>query len=162
MFDKWLHVTKQLVASLFERGTPVETWVFTIVFAVVVILVFKMVSQVFTGNKGRLLFVLVPGFLLPVAAFAAVQVFWRDDSRLILWGAVALCYLLLVIPLTKTFQDTSYLSAFLVWIVTLFAAAAVFYSEGIITGSFEQGAGRGKSMEIHKKQIEDIRKQTGI
>jgi len=160
MLDKWVDAAKQIAAILFERGSFAETWVLSVVFFVLVMLVFKLVAHPLTGSAGRAIFVLVPGFVLMIAGAGAVRAFLSDSLLYELLGA-AIVLFVVVLPLTQAVQDTSYISSFLLWVVVLLAVAAIFQAELAVGRAIHEGAGTGSSMKRHNTEMNEFLKKTG-
>jgi hypothetical protein len=159
MMDKWVAALKQIAAILFDRGSSAETLILSVVLLASVILIFKFTAPVLTGSIGQVLFVLVPGLLLMIAAAVAVRAFYREGPVYELCGA-ALVLLVLIVPLTRTMQGSAYLGAFLLWFVVLLTVAAVFYVESTISRAVDDGIGMGSSMKRQNNRMDDFLKKS--
>lgn len=143
--------------SLFERGSPLETWGLVAVFFMVTIAVYKLVAKAF-GLPSRAILVLVPGFFILLLSMAAVQVFWTADLRFQL-AVAGVVFFVVVIPLSNVLQGSSWFSSLILWGVTLSAAAAIFYAESAISGAVRQGAGSGSRYKQRHEQVNEFMDQ---
>ena len=139
MFSELRTEVTRLLVSLFERGSPLETWGLVAVFLVALFVVFKLVSKAF-GVTGRPIAVLLPGTALMLLAFVAVPVFWPQWFAEARWLAVFVVFLAAVLPWTGAVQGSSWISSLLLWAVALFVAVAVFYAESAISDAVHKGA----------------------
>lgn len=160
MLDKWLDAAKQIGALMFQRDSFTETWILSVVFFVVVMLVFKLVAYPLTGSAGRAFFVLIPGFVLMIAGAGSVRAFYSDRLLYEFFGATVVLFVV-VLPLTQVVQHTSYISSFFVWFVVLLTAAAIFYAELDVSQAIHEGAGTGSSMKRYNRDVNDFFKKIG-
>lgn len=157
---EWLDALKLTGRIVFERDSALETGILIVAFVLLMTLFFNLIAKTLTGYRPRVLSVLGMGFLILAAASAAALAFWCDQlvPQII---SVAVALFVVVLPWTQRVQKTSYLSAFLLWVVVLLFVAAFFYGESVISQSVRSGAGRGSSLKRHNDQINTLFKETG-
>ena len=156
MLNDWLDAIKYIGLSPFERGSSGETWGLAILFVFIIMVVFKVVSKVL-GSTGRAFFVLFPGFILMISSAAAVRAF-SSQQWIFQAAAAVLALLVLVVPLTKSFQKVSWATAILIWLITLAASAGVIYAESIIAGALERGSSKGSALQERRDSINQLMK----
>lgn len=144
---------------LFDRGTPMGSWIFLLVFFVAVSFVFKVISKIMTGHKGRSVLVLVPGFLFLLCGAAAVRAFYSGRPAYLIAGA-AVAFFIIVIPLTRAVEDATYMGSVFVWAAVLLTAVAVFYIEDTAVGAVRKGAGEGASLRRNRVRVEEYLRGT--
>ena len=149
---------KQTLMMWFARSTPLETWGLVAVFIVAVMIAYKLTARA-CGAQPRSFMVLVPGFFLLLLTSAMVQVFWTQDMMTQLF-VMFLALLTLVLPLTGKLQKTSWISSLLLWGVTVFVAAAVFYAESEVSQAVHRGAGSGSLYKRQHDQLDNLFKRT--
>jgi hypothetical protein len=109
---------------MFERPTASETWFYSIVIVLLVVVAFKVAASLLTGSPGRVFTVLLPGFLLISLGVVAARLYWAADTFPQIIGGLAALFVL-VIPLTRFLQSDSVFNSFFLWVVTLAVAVIV-------------------------------------
>lgn len=157
---EWFDALKLTGGIVFERSSALETGILIVAFILFSVLFFSLIAKTLTGYRPRVLSVLGVGFFVLASASAAAVAFWSDQlvPQAI---SIAVALFAVVLPWTKRIQRTSYLSAFLLWVVMLFFAGAFFYTESVIRQGVCNGAESGLSIKRHNEQINTIFKDMG-
>jgi len=133
LFNELQAAFSEIVYMLFVRADVVDTKIITILLVLSVVLIFKVVASIVTGNKGRSFLVLIPGCVLMLSGAAAARMVFCE-SLFFQVAAAGLVLLFIVLPLTQAVQQTSYCSSVLVWAVVLLTILAVFQMESTLRG----------------------------
>jgi len=155
--NEWLDKLQEIGLLFFGRDSAAEMWALIVVCALVVFFVYNKISIGFAGKGNGSVFVLIPGFVLLALTAVAVQLYWTDDWVFQL-AAVAGSFFLLVLPLTKMIEKTSYLSALMVWTVCGLLLGAILLLERPLVQSFQRGIEKGSLMKNHRDQVNSLGK----
>ena len=156
--NDWLDALRKTGLFLFERESVSEMWGVVVLCLFFVFWVYGKISAGFSSQGGRSFLTVIPGIFVLVLASVAVRVYLTNDW-LIQWVAVLLAFLLVVLPLTKAVEKTSYFNAMLVWGVCALVVGVILLMEPLVVQSFQRGIKKGSLMKDQHEIENEIMQQ---
>ncbi|MBI9021480.1 MAG: hypothetical protein JEZ10_09545 [Verrucomicrobia bacterium] len=156
--DKWLDALKEIGLAVFGRESTSEMWAVVVVCIFAVFMVYEKIAVGFPGKGSRSFLTLIPGIVLLALASVAAQLY-LTNSWIIQTGAILAVLLVVVLPLTKAVEKTSYLNALLIWTACAVVMGVILYMEPLVVQSFRRGIEKGSLMKNQHEIGDDIMRQ---
>jgi len=156
--DKWLDTLKQIGLAVFGRESTSEMWAVVVVCIFAVFMVYEKISTGFPGKGSRSFLTLIPGIILLALASVAAQLY-LTHNWIIQTGAILVVLLVVVLPLTKAVEKTSYLNALFIWTACAIVMGVILYMEPLVVQSVRRGIDRGSLMKDRHDIGDEIMRQ---
>lgn len=158
--ERWLHGFLNVVDSLLKHpGTPLEKWALIIPGCLFFLWVYARTgSACGISHPGgfRGVFTAVLGLALVLAAMTAVNLYF-PKAGLWLWiGVPVVVSLIGVIPIVCLIQRAGFMAAFMTWLISVAALAALVLLISAGFDTFSSGRGQAEKSKVHKQEIERL------
>ena len=158
--ERWIHDLLNVVDSLLKHpGTPLEKWSLIIPGCLFFLWVYARTGSAFgISNSGgfRGVFTAVLGLALVLAAMTAVSLYF-PKAGLWLWvGVPVVASLMVVMPLICLIQRAGFMAAFMTWLISVAALAALILLISAGFDAFSSGRKHAEKSEVHKQEIEQL------
>lgn len=158
--QQWIQVFENVVDSLLKHpGSPLEKWVLIISGCLFSLWVYARTgSALGIPNPGgfRCVFTAALGLALVLAAMTAVKVYFPGAVLWILISVPVIAVLIIVLPLTCLIQRAGYLTAFVTWLISFAALAAIILLISAGFDAFSSGSQRAEKSRMHKQELEQF------
>lgn len=158
--EKWWNALKQIGILLFGRESTSEMWAVAVVCIFAVFLVYEKISAGFHGKGRRSFLTLIPGVILLALTAAAVRLYVSGGSGVQLLAVLSV-FFVVVVPLTRAVEKTSYFNAFFVWAACALVMGAILFVEPGIVRSFQRGIEKGTLMNDRRSGERNLIRQAG-
>lgn len=158
--ERWFQVFLTVVDSLLKHpGTLLEKWVLVIPGCLFFLWVYTRTGSAFGtphcgGFRGILTAML--GLTLVLAAVTAVNLYLPGAARWMLISAPVIVALVIVLPLTCLIQRAGFMAAFMTWVISIAALAALILMISAAFDAFSSGREQAEKSRIHKQEIEQF------
>lgn len=156
--DKWLDALKEIGLAVFGRESTSEMWAVVVVCIFAVFVVYEKISFGFPGKGSRSFLTLIPGIILLALASVAAQLYLAHNW-IIQTGAILAVLLVVVLPLTKVVEKTSYLNALFIWAACAMVMGLILYMEPLVVQSVRRGIDKGSLMKDQHDVGDEIMRQ---
>jgi hypothetical protein len=158
--ERWIQGLLNVVDSLLSHpGTPLEKWALIIPGCLFFLWVYARTgSACGIPNPGGLRGVVtaVLGLALVLAAMTAVSLYF-SKAGLWLWvGTPVIVSLLMVMPLACLIQRSGFMAAFLTWLISVAALAAIMLLISAGFDAFNSGGLQAEKSRMHKQELEQF------
>lgn len=158
--EQWIQELVKVVDILLKHpGTPLEQWSLIVSGCLFFLWVYARTGSAFgTPHSGgfRGVFSAALGVALVLAAMTAVSLYF-PKAGLWLWvGAPVIVSLMVVMPLVCLIQRAGFMAAFMTWLISVAALAALVL---LISAGFDavsSGRKQAEKSKVHKQEVEQL------
>jgi len=156
----WIQVFENIVNSLLRHPeAPLEKWALIITGCLFFLWVYARTGSacgISTPGGFRGVFTAVLGLVLVLAAMTAVSLYF-PKAGLWLWIGVPVAVLLMgAMPLACLIQRTGFMAAFMTWLISIAALAALVLLISAGFDAFSSGREQAEKSKMHKQEIEQF------
>jgi len=158
--ERWIQGFLNVVDNLLKHpGTPLEKWSLILPGCLFFLWVYARTGRAFgTPHSGgfRGVFTAVLGLALVLAAMSAINLYF-PKAGLCLWVGVPVIVLLTVVmPLGCLIQRAGFMAAFMTWLISIAALAALILLISAGFNAFSSGREQTEKSKVHKQEIEQL------
>lgn len=158
--ERWIQGLFNVVDSLLKHpGTPLEKWSLIIPGCLFFLWVYVHTGRAFgTSHPGgfRGVFTAVLGVALMLAAMTSMNLYFPKAGFWLWCGVPAVVGLIVVIPLECLIQRSGFLAAFMTWLISVAALAAIILLISAVFGAFRSGREQAEKSKAHMQEIEQL------
>ncbi|MDP2990447.1 MAG: hypothetical protein Q8O57_07775 [Kiritimatiellota bacterium] len=158
--ERWIQVFLNLVDNLLKHpGTPLEKWSLIIPGCLFFLWVYARTSRAFGtphfgGSRG--VFTAVLGIAFVLAAMTAVSLYFPKAGPWLWVGVPVVVSLVVVMPLVCLIQRAGFMAAFMTWLISVAALAAIILLISAGFDAFNSGREQAEKSKVHKQEIEQL------
>ncbi|MBU1734275.1 MAG: hypothetical protein KJ692_03455 [Verrucomicrobia bacterium] len=158
--ERWIQVFLNVVDNLLKHpGTPLEKWLLIIPGCLFFMWVYVRTGSAFGmshsgGFRGG--FSAVLGFALVLAAMTAVSLYFPKVGPWLWVGVSVVVLLMVVMPLVCLIQRAGYMAAFMTWLISVAALAALILLISAGFDAFSAGREQAEKSKVHKQELEQL------
>lgn len=158
--ERWIQGLSNVVDSLLKHpGTLLEKWALIILGCLFFLWVYARTGRAFGiphsgGFRG--IFTAVLGLMLVLAAMTAVSLYFPKVG---LWpwvGVPVVVSLMVVMPIVCLIQRAGFMAAFMTWLISVAALAALILLISAGFDAFSSGREQAGKSKVHKQEIEQL------
>ena len=158
--ERWMQVFLNVVDSLLKHpDIPQEKWALIICGCLFFLWVYARTGRAFGiphSGDFRGVFTAVLGLALVLAAMTAVSLYC-PKAGLWLWvGVPMIVSLMMVMPLVCLIQRAGFMAAFMTWLISVAAMAAIILLISAGFDAFSSGREQAVKSKVHKQEIEQL------
>lgn len=158
--ERWIQGFLNVVDSLLKHpGTPLEKWSLIIPGCLFFMWVYARTGRAFgTLHFGgfRGIFTAVLGLALVLAAMTAVSLCFPKVGPWLWVGVPVVISLMVVMPLVCLIQRAGFMAAFMTWLISVAALAALILLISAGFDAFSTGREQAEKSKVHKHEIEQL------
>ena len=158
--ERWIQGFLNVVDNLLKHpGTPLEKWCLIIPGCLFFLWVYARTGRAFgTSYSGgfRGVFTAVLGLALVLAAMTAVSLYFSEIGPWLWVGVPVVVSLMVVMPLVCLIQRAGFMAAFMTWLISVAALAALILLINAGFDAFSSGSEQVEKSKVHKQEIERL------
>jgi hypothetical protein len=158
--ERWINGFLNVVDSLLKHpGTPLEKWALIIPGCLFFLWVYARTGRALgTPHSGgfRGIFTAVLGLALVLAAMTAVSLYFPMAGPWLWVGVPVIVALMVVLPLVCLIQRAGFMAAFMTWLISVAALAALILLISAGLDAFSTGRDQAEKSKVHKQELEQL------